>query len=240
MGLIIKKTIATLVIFLVVPLAIIAMDWAWHPGSLNSTSKYFYWITETASYPWAIISSILFFMLFCILMPVKTKKKMFFLWIILVSAILAGQVIKSIIKYKFAEPRPYVVWLANEYKINDKQFYSLPKSERKQVIHELFTNNSTTIPNWLYSHWEEETGYSFPSGHTLFVTTWAFLAIAIFGFKRHYLVVSAIILWALLIEISRLTLGMHRPSDLVLGTCIAWCITLICYFYAKKWHIVAT
>lgn len=239
MGLIIKKTIATLVIFLSVPLAIIAIDWNWQPQSLNSTSKYFFWITETVSYPWAIISSTFLFILFCILLPIKTKKNIVLLWFILVAAILIGQIVKNIIKFQVAEPRPCVLWMAQEFNLDDKHFYSLPKSERKEIVHELLTN-SITIPNWLYKHWENETGYSFPSGHTLFATTWAFLAIAMLGFKRHYLIVSTIILWAILIEISRLLLGMHRPIDLVLGTFIAWCITLICYFYAKKWHIVIT
>ena len=239
MGLIIKKTIATLVIFLIIPLTVNALDWNWQPDALNDISKYFFWVTETVSYPWAIISSILFSCLITILIPVKTKQKLIFLWLILISTILIGQILKSIIKIQVAEPRPFVLWMAKEFNIDDKEFYSLSKVERKQLVHQLLVD-SKTIPVWLRKHWEKEISYSFPSGHTIFATTWAFLAMIILGFRRHYLIVSTFILWAIFIEVSRLLLGMHHPVDLIFGSFIAWGIALICYFYARKWHIVAT
>ncbi|OCF93679.1 hypothetical protein A9G17_11410 [Gilliamella sp. wkB7] len=237
MGFVLKKTMALLAIMLVVPLVIIAINWHWQPESLNNTSKYFFFITETASFPWAIITSTILFMVFCYLLPNKTKTKIIALWFCFVCAILGGQIVKTIIKSQTAESRPYVLWMAKEFHLSDKQFYLLPKSEKQKIISEKL-NNSTTIPNWLSKHWQSETGYSLPSGHTLFSATWAFLAIILLGFKRHYIIVNVIIVWALLIEISRLALGMHSPIDLLLGISLAWIISLICYFYAQKWHIV--
>ena len=32
-------------------------------------------------------------------------------------------------------------------------------------------------PAWLVHHYENETGYSFPSGHTIFAATWLMLAV---------------------------------------------------------------
>lgn len=237
MGLVIKKTIAALTIFLIVPFAIIATNWHWQPESLDNTSKYFFWITETASYPWAIITSIMLFGMFCLLIPRKTKKNVILLWLLLVMAMLGGQIVKTIIKSQTAQSRPYVLWLGKEYNLNDKQFYSLPKSERKAVIQNLLAN-SQSIPNWLAKHWQSETGYSFPSGHTLFSATWAFLAISLLSFRRHYIIVSLLSVWALLIELSRILLGMHCPIDLICGLLLAWLISLICCFYARKWHIL--
>lgn len=237
MGLVIKKTIAPLAILLVVPLVIIAINWHWQPESLNKTSKYFFLITETASFPWAIITSTVFFIVFCLLLPNKTKTKIIVLWFCLVCAILGGQIIKTIIKSQTAESRPYVLWMAKEFHLSDKQFYLLPKLEKQQLISENLIN-SNVIPKWLGNHWQNETGYSLPSGHTLFSTTWAFLAITLLGFRRHYIIVNAIVVWALLIEISRLSLGMHSPIDLLFGILLAWMISLICYFYSQKWHIV--
>ncbi|MWN31329.1 MULTISPECIES: phosphatase PAP2 family protein [unclassified Gilliamella] len=237
MGLVIKKTIAILAIFLTVPLVIIAINWHWQPTSLNNTSKYLFLITETASFPWAIITSAILFLVFFLLLPNKTKTKIVLLWLLLVSAILSGQVIKSFLKSQTAESRPYVLWMAKEFNMTDQQFYSQTKSERKELIHQLL-NNSITIPSWLSNHWQHETGYSFPSGHTLFSATWAFLALTLLKFKRHYIIISSTIIWSVLIEISRLLLGMHRPIDLITSILIAWIISLICCFYAKKWHIV--
>ncbi|WP_267343499.1 MULTISPECIES: phosphatase PAP2 family protein [unclassified Gilliamella] len=152
-------------------------------------------------------------------------------------AILTGQMIKAVIKSQTAESRPYVLWMNKQYQLSDDKFYSLAKSEKKQLIDQLLTN-SNMIPTWLREHWQNETGYSFPSGHTLFAVTWAFLAVTLLGFKRHYIVVYMLIIWALLIEISRLCLGMHSPVDLLCGVLVAWIISLICYFYAQKYHIV--
>ena len=237
MGLVIKKTIVPLILFLIIPLSVITVNWQWQPTSINNTSKYFFWLTETASFPWAIITSGLLFLLFCLLLVNKTKKMISLLLLILVSAMLGGQIIKSLIKQQTAESRPYVLWLAKEYHFNDKQFYSQTRAERKATIEQLLVN-SNTIPNWLAQHWQNETGYAFPSGHTLFAATWAFLAIALLSFKRHFLIVNAIIIWSLLIETSRLLLGMHSAYDLILGIVLAWVISLICCFYARKWHIV--
>ncbi len=240
MGLVIKKTIAALAIFLVVPLFIIVINWHWLPDTLNDKSEYFFWVTETASYPWAIITSIFYFILFCALLVSKTDKmlkKIVLVWLVLVSAVLSGQVIKSIIKSQTAESRPFVLWITKEHNTTDQYFYSLTKPERAAFIKESLINSST-IPNWLSKHWQNETGYSFPSGHTLFAATFAFLAIVLLNFRRNYIFISLIVIWTVLIEISRLLLGMHTPIDLILSVIIGLGIALICYFYAKKWHIV--
>ncbi|OTQ54825.1 hypothetical protein B6D21_09435 [Gilliamella apis] len=205
--------------------------------SINNISKYLFWVTETASFPWAIITSGLFFLLFYLKLVNKNKKTLLLLWLVLVSAMLGGQVVKSIIKQQTAESRPYVIWLDKEFNLDEKQFYSQTRAERKANIEKLLAN-STIIPTWLSNHWQSETGYAFPSGHTLFAATWALLAIMLLSFKRHFFIVSIITIWSLLIETSRLLLGMHSAYDLILGILLAWLISLICCFYVKKWHIV--
>ncbi|MBI0038114.1 MULTISPECIES: phosphatase PAP2 family protein [Gilliamella] len=237
MGLVIKKTIVPLILFLIIPLSVITVNWQWQPTSINNTSKYLFWVTETASFPWAIITSGLFFLLFYLKLVNKNKKTLLLLWLVLVSAMLGGQIIKSIIKQQTAEARPYVIWLDKEFNLNQQQFYSQARAERKANIEKLLAN-STIIPRWLSNHWQNETGYAFPSGHTLFAVTWALLAIILLSFKRHFFIVSIITIWSLLIETSRLLLGMHSAYDLILGILLAWLISLICCFYVKKWHIV--
>lgn len=237
MGLVIKKTIVPLILFLIIPLSVITVNWQWQPTSINDTSKYLFWVTETASFPWAIITSGLFFLLFYLKLVNKTKKTLLLLWLVLVSTISGGQVVKSIIKQQTAKARPYVLWLDKEFNLNEQQFYSQTRSERRADVEKLLTN-STIIPKWLSNHWQNETGYAFPSGHTLFAVTWTFLAIMLLGFKRHFFIVSIVTIWSLLIETSRLLLGMHSAYDLILGIMLAWLISLICCFYIKKWHIV--
>ncbi|MDF7666302.1 phosphatase PAP2 family protein [Orbaceae bacterium ESL0727] len=237
MGLILKKTIVAFSLFLVIPLVVIAMDWHWQPEFLTTIAHYSLLITESAGSTWAIITSAFLFVLFCLLLPVKRLSQIIILWIILFLAILSGQMIKSVVKTCTKEPRPYVLWMAQTAQLDQHYFYSLPKAEKKALVFE-YANQYPVIPHWLTKHWESETDYSLPSGHTLFATTWAFLALLFLGFKRHYIVVSLIIAWAVAIEVSRLMLGMHHPIDLILGILLAWTISVIGYFCAKKWHIL--
>ncbi|QIQ21200.1 phosphatidylglycerophosphatase B [Zophobihabitans entericus] len=234
---VIKKTIIVLAIFLVTPIVALCLNWDWDPNSLNNFSEYLFWITESAGAPWGTLTCVFFFVLFCVLLKLKIKKQIFQVWVLLVAAVLVGQGVKSAIKNYAGESRPFVLWMEKEHEVDDDYFYSLPRVEREELIEEHIAHLNE-IPDWLVEHWQNETGYSFPSGHTMFATTWAFLALVLLGFRRHHISVSIIIAWAIVIEISRLALGMHHPIDLILGAILSWLIAIACYFCAKKWHIV--
>lgn len=232
-----KKTIIALVIFMAIPITAIAINWYWQPESTDSISRYLLWITESAGSPWALITATLLFVLFCLFLKTTTIRRCFVLWLILFLAVLSGQIMKSIIKYSTHEPRPYVVLMEETAHINQQFFYALPKAEKKAVIQQ-FADQNETIPHWLATQWQSETDYSLPSGHTLFATTWTFLALLLLGFKRHRIVISILIIWSVLIEISRLVLGMHHPLDLIAGIILAWLIAGIGYWGARKWQLI--
>lgn len=234
---IIKKTFFVLVLFIIAPIIVMTTNWQWQPESLNAVSHYLFWLTETAGVPWALLTCLFFTLLFALLLKVRSKIQIVKLILILVIAMVVGQLVKSAIKTYTAESRPFVLWIEAEYSIQDEYFYSLPRSERKEIIKE-YIYQSPKIPHWLYKHWCNETGYTFPSGHTLFAATWAFLALMLLNFKRHYFVISIIIAWVILIEISRLDLGMHRPIDLIVGAIIAWPVALLSYYLARRWQII--
>ena len=40
------------------------------------------------------------------------------------------------------------------------------------------------IPQYLRSHWQKETGFAFPSGHTMFAASWALLAVGLLWPRR--------------------------------------------------------
>lgn len=233
----IKKTLVFLALFFVVPVVVLVMNYQWSPESLTKVSQILFWFTETAGTPWAVLSCVFFALVFACCLKVKSKANVIKLVLILAFAILSGQVVKSAVKRYTAEPRPYVLWLEKTYQVDHDYFYSLPGSERKDIIKQNI-HQSSQIPKWLYQHWRNETGYSFPSGHTLFATTWAFLALVLLGFKRHRILVSIITAWAVLIELSRIDLGMHHPLDLISGAILAWVIALLCYYLARKWKVV--
>ncbi|RKS87714.1 phosphatidylglycerophosphatase [Orbus hercynius] len=234
---IIKKTLITLAIFLITPITIIAINWQWQPETLNSTSKYLFWITETAGVPWALLSCVFFALLFALCLKLKSPKQLAKLLIILVVAMLLGQAIKSVVKTYTADSRPFVLWIESKYNVDDEYFYSLSRSDRREILKQ-YIAHSPEIPKWLYQHWRSETGYTFPSGHALFAATWAFLALTLLNFKRYQTIICIIIAWAVLIEMSRIVLGMHRPIDVIVGSIIAWFIAMLSYYLAKRWQLI--
>ena len=46
------------------------------------------------------------------------------------------------------------------------------------------------IPQYLRSHWQKETGFAFPSGHTMFAASWALLAVGLLWPRRRTLTIA--------------------------------------------------
>ncbi|WP_392565551.1 phosphatase PAP2 family protein [Utexia brackfieldae] len=159
------------------------------------------------------------------------------LGIILIFAVLIGQGIKSIVKNYTSEPRPYVTQLEKSLPVDSGKFYVVTDSERAQMIDQ-YVQKTAEIPSWLESHWQAETGYSFPSGHTLFASSWVFLVVLFIGFKRHSVITTAVVGWGVVVETSRLALGMHYPADLIASNIFGCFIALLAYFCAKRWRII--
>jgi len=77
-------------------------------------------------------------------------------------------------------------------------------------------------------HLMEVGGYSLPSGHT----TAAFSAFTIFGIKYGYLYFFLIL--AALVAISRMYMGVHYPSDIILGAFLGIFCALVVLKYEEK------
>ena len=74
-----------------------------------------------------------------------------------------------------------------------------------------------------------EHSYSFPSGHAMASSAFAFSMMLIFRHSKwRWLVVALGSIYVLLVGVSRVYLGVHYPSDILAG----WCISLF-------WAIVA-
>ena len=140
---------------------------------------------------------------------------------------LGTQAIKSAAKYTFQEPRPFVVAL-QQAQIPEKlgyapnSFYAQPADIKRQMIQATAVDaDSQTIADYQ----QDELGYSFPSGHTIFAASWLFLLAGLLR-QRHdalaYGVQTALLIWAVAMLYSRVRLGMHYPIDLFVSVWIAW------------------
>ncbi len=141
-------------------------------------------MTETVTAPWGILTSVLLcsWFLWCLRVRFKPAVGLF---VVLGAVIVLGQGVKSLIKEQVQEPRPFVAWLEAEHHINNRLFYSLPRAERSELVRQQL-QDQLIIPVWLSRHWQFETGFSFPSGHTVFAATWALLAVGLLWPRRHY------------------------------------------------------
>ncbi|MQC31983.1 phosphatase PAP2 family protein [Vibrio parahaemolyticus] len=139
---------------------------------------------------------------------------------------------KTGLKLMTESPRPYTELLAAEQLIETPEtFYQLNTKQQANVINQI----SEQVSDWRTRHWQGEKDYSFPSGHTIFVS----ICLAFFGglFLQNKCYISALSLWmwGMSVAYSRLWLGMHRPEDLIGSVLfVAIVFTLLPTFQIKK------
>ncbi|CAI0886742.1 phosphatidylglycerophosphatase B [Serratia entomophila] len=228
-----KRTAGGALLLLLMPLAIWICGWQWQPGGDEALLKGLFWITETVTSPWGLLTSVILcaWFMWCLRFRLKAAIG---LAILLAAALLIGQGVKSLIKDRVQEPRPFVVWLEQNHGVEEKYFYSLPRKARSALVGEQLQDQSL-VPGWLRQHWQFETGFAFPSGHTLFAATWALLGVGLLWPRRHYKTVALLMLWATGVMGSRLALGMHWPRDLVMATLIGWLLVTLACWLAQRW-----
>lgn len=224
---IVKRTTLGALLLLLMPLAVWASGWQWQPGEGNAFLRTLYWITQTVTRPWGILTSALLiaWFLWCLRFQLRGAIG---LALLLAAAILIGQQLKSLVKDHVQAPRPFVVWMEQQYQVDNQAFYQLKRADRGALVEEQLRDNQV-VPPWLKAHWQFETGFSFPSGHTLFAASWALLGIGLLWPRRRYKTIALLVVWAVAVMGSRLMLGMHWPRDLVMATVMSWVlVTLAC------------
>lgn len=195
-------------------------------------------LTETGSTPYALITCVIFPLLFYPL--IKQPKQWIYAVMIMATSMVITQGLKSGLKTVFAEPRPYIVAIANNDPQQIDYFYQQDRNQRAEIVQNVYQQTNT--PSWLVKHRMHETGYSFPSGHSIFAASWLMLAVGFAWLYRQRqtagkILVGFISLWAILMLVSRLRLGMHYPIDLLISTLIALPIhgAIFAFIQRKGW-----
>ncbi|CAM3559004.1 phosphatidylglycerophosphatase B [Rouxiella silvae] len=222
------RTCSAALFLLLMPALVWLSGWAWTPGMSDLILRPFYAITETVSAPWGLLTNIVLCLWFLWCLRYRIKPAIV-LVVLLSAAVLTGQGVKSYVKRQVQEPRPYVQWLGKTQSMDVTAFYEQKKKARSlQVKNEVQGN--AQIPDWLGKSWQADTGFSFPSGHTMFAASWALLGVGLLWPRRHYKTAAALLVWASLVMGSRLLLGMHWPRDLMASVGISWVlVTLACW-----------
>ncbi|TCW16254.1 phosphatidylglycerophosphatase B [Raoultella sp. BIGb0138] len=227
-----RRTAIAAALLIVMPAAVWTSGWKWQPGLQEGWLTLLYWITESVTQPWGIITHALLcgWFLWCLRFRLRAAVVLF---MILAAAILLGQGIKSWIKGQMQEPRPFVVWLEKTQQVPVDQFYALKRKERAKLVHEQLAQERE-IPKFLRKHWQKETGFAFPSGHTMFAASWALLGVGLLWPRRRWLTMAALLTWATAVMGSRLALGMHWPQDLIVATLISWLLVTVATWLTQR------
>ena len=226
-----RKTISIVSLFAILlvlpPIIMLILGWQWAPENQFKSMKWLLWLTDTAGAPYSIITSLA--LIGIIVFRLRAEKSIVLkVVMIVICALLLQQGTKTLLKNHFQDPRPYVVWLEEQYEVMHSDFYELTRSARAKLIKTVVKQHED-IAKWQRKHWQAETGYSFPSGHMLFAAGWALLFIAFFWQKGYYGLSIGLALWAEGIAFSRMLLGMHWPIDVITSVFISAVFAILAY-----------
>lgn len=132
------------------------------------------------------------------------------------------------IKAELQVPRPNIVWLAGEsgngpLGMTAEEFYSVGNSEaRSASLAEVLQQDTMSIllTSSIKAHWIDETGFSFPSGHSfsaMFIATFLLMLGATCVTTKRFWLLYFLLPWALAVCYSRPVLGVHTPTDVLIG-----------------------
>lgn len=217
---------------LLIPVVTWLANWQWSLAIQYPEYGFDYFlflITETGSVPYAIATCVIFTLLLA--WVVRKRYSLFFVIAVCVASMVATQGLKTAMKSTFQEPRPFVSALFEDKSVD---FYKLTREQRGLAVAEKIGSQQ----NFVTAHQAKEVGYSFPSGHTIFAVSWLLLVVGFCLNMRGQAVVFAhifAIIWAALMLISRLRLGMHYPIDLFISSLLAFLTNLALFVWFVPW-----
>jgi phosphatidylglycerophosphatase B len=152
-------------------------------------------------------------------------KKLVTFSLTLIKLIVVIGVFAYLIKHALKQSRPSHLYIAERSQgaMSLQQLYALENAGRRDLLSQTIEKNNALfagINPHILSHWTEETGYSFPSGHSFN----GFLLACILSFslynsrsktgrKLYFLP----LIWAASVAISRVALGAHTAWDVSFG-----------------------
>jgi phosphatidylglycerophosphatase B len=133
---------------------------------------------------------------------------------------------EHLIKESIRASRPSHTYIVKQTKFQEKldSIYTLADNTKRAFFRDVIKADTVgfgSIDPRILDHWVEETGYSFPSGHSFN----AFLLAGIIAFgiyqkmpsNRRYLCAIPL-LWASMVALSRVAVGAHTAWDVSVGS----------------------
>jgi phosphatidylglycerophosphatase B len=215
----------------------------------GSVAEISYWIAWSGSKVGAPILALMMILAFVGLRPISAADRCKEALIIaFVATLFAGggaTLNENILKTDLRVPRPNVLLLAGEngtgpLGMTAEQLYQIDtKASRSEAMQDALALKSMpiSIGPLVASHWIEETGYSFPSGHAFAAMLIAslFLALAASNLPAGKLSFFYLLLpWALAVCYSRPVLRVHTPTDITVGGLQGIVAGLVAWLLVRK------
>ena len=195
------------------------------------------WFSDSGHFPSVILVGLLFLLILISRQDLSNRTRLYMVtYTVLISVVLAGGgawINENIVKNNFKYPRPNIEYLAGEsgngaLGMTAMEFYQgtdiekRSKLQRSDILQKVLNQQSAavTLSAGVRDHWINETGYSFPSGHSFAAMFFASFLLALglsclSGWRRYafYLLLP----WAAAVCYSRLVLRVHTPLDITVG-----------------------
>ena len=195
-------------------------------------AQFAYWLSQSAG-PFGVPIITMLLILFISRKNIRSQRRFLETGVILLIVLICtggGALINEhVLKVQLKIPRPNIIWLAGEdgdgpLKMSPGEFYaSGEKKFRSEMLTEVLRQEPPPVElsSLVENHWIEETGYSFPSGHsfsamflaTFFLMTWS-TAIT----RKKFWVFYVLLPWAVAVCYSRPILRVHTPMDITIGS----------------------
>ncbi|TLX72250.1 phosphatase PAP2 family protein [Labilibacter sediminis] len=174
---------------------------------------------------------------------IKNKLRIFGLGSLFFAITIGGIALANehLIKENLKIHRPNILLLNKHYNFDNDTFYALKgKKNRSLYLKEFFEDNligylridEKVLSPRVLRLWTTETGFSFPSGHSVSAFLLAILMsyiILLHSGNRNKVLIGVFFCWAVLVALSRVMLGVHSPVDISLGAIIGclWGMVII-------------
>ncbi len=214
---------------------------------LNNTA----WLVSLSASVYGIPVMLVLMALLVSNLPRRTSRQRSSEFVLMLGVLSIVLVLVSLLNENFVKPdfhifRPNIQQLA-EYpvghpalKMSAADFYAMPdKHTRSEYLSTILNGMDYTGPvlqPLVKRHWINETGFSFPSGHTTAATALAsfFLALALGRFSGRRLIPYLMLpLWALLVAGSRIVLQVHSPIDVLAGGVQGFVVGMLAWILFK-------
>ena len=197
----------------------------------DSLAPVWYLITESGGFYGSafILIALIAYLYFHFRSSGKRMKYLFELIVLIIVVELSSLAFSQFYtKETVREPRPSQMYFVEKGVIEKGglEFFSMPMNEKKSYLRQRAEERKSDLEDVyppILSSWSYDTSFSFPSGHSqssyFLGVMIAFIMFRVLPDRKKLLAVIPLI-WALLVSLSRVIIGVHYPRDVIAGAAV--------------------